>query len=1400
MTLFTPLRGAVFTFVVILCGVWFIDSLETQRFQQAQRSQIVKTLATTRAKLEASISERLGLVEGLAAFAKTFIAHDKVFSKSEFENFSRELMRNKTGIRSLQLQPNAVVRYVYPSVGNESVIGHDLLADPSRRDQVLRAIREKSFPLIGPISLIQGGKALIGRYPIYRQEGEGELFWGFAAILLDLDPLFQDAGLLNSDSDVIYALKGRHGLGAGGEVFFGQSSILKSSLTSEVLLPSGSWQLAAIPVGGWVTTSVRQWWMRALGLLLALLAAGAVYVQMRSPHKLQELVAFRTLEYQKTLAELQQEKAMVNSIIDSVPDLIFCKNLEGRYIRCNSAFEQYIGQSRERLFNRSDDELIFDDMPAHFHELNLSVLRERKVERAEEWVTKADGKSLLLDTVKVPFCNAEGELIGMIGVSRDSTERRWGEKALLASEKKFRALIEGLDEVLFRISLKTQQYEFVSSSAVDIFGYEAKAFTDNNDFMKGIIHPESRQEHDDYWRDLVHGKPARNFRYSILDKFNKQRWLTQSARVVRDEQGAPIAVEGICADITESLRYERILKTISKGVSGALGEQFFHELVKYMATSLDVEYAVIASLNGDCTRATSVAAFGRGQAMEKFSYNLGGTPCEEALTDGVCIVEKGSANKYPDDKMLSDLNIESYVGKRLVDSQGKSIGIILMMDSHPLKNVEQIIMAMDIFAVRASAELERADKEQTLLKISRAVEQSPTGVLITNVNGEIEYANDSFCAMTGYTAVELLGQNPRILKSGKQDEDFYKDLWSKIRSGEEWHGELQNVSKDGAIYWAKSSIYPISTDGGETPSHFVALKENVTEKKRKDARLNIASTVFDTTSEAIIVTNSDNRIQLVNPAFTRISGYEAEEVLGKSPGILSSGRHDGAFYKDMNDSLERTNHWEGEIWNRRKNGEVFPEWLSIVRVLNKLGEVERFVAIFSDISKRKEAEGQLYRQANFDALTELPNRMLATDRLTSAITRGRRLNTEVAVIHLGLDRFKWVNDTYGHDAGDAILQLTADRLSHVVRDSDTVARLNGDEFLIILPDIGSGQDAEFIASSICHRIAKPYSLEQGEAYLTASIGIALFPSDAETVPALLHHADSALGRAKGRGGDVYRFYTAEMNKESQERAELEVELRQAIVNEEFELYFQPLIDIGRGCISGAESLIRWNHPTKGLRMPGEFIPLAEKTGLIIPMGKWVVQQACAQLNAWQQGDLAGMRLSVNMSPKQCSDSEGFESIRTLIRESGIDTDRLVVEITETLLMEGDSALNAMNQLKDMGIKLSMDDFGTGYSSLSYLKRFPIDYLKIDRGFIQDLPNASGDSALVEAIVSMAHGLNLLVVAEGVETLEQSQFLENLGCQYLQGYYYGKPMPVAAFEQLVADYALPVLAYTGPDNM
>ncbi|NEX21622.1 EAL domain-containing protein [Thiorhodococcus mannitoliphagus] len=676
-------------------------------------------------------------------------------------------------------------------------------------------------------------------------------------------------------------------------------------------------------------------------------------------------------------------------------------------------------------------------------------------------------------------------------------------------------------------------------------------------------------------------------------------------------------------------------------------------------------------------------------------------------------------------------------------------------------------------------------RELELRKLSLVLEQSPASVMITDTQGSIEYVNPRFEEVTGYRADEVLGRKPSFLKSGDTSEEEYRDLWETLSAGREWRGHFHNRRKDGSIFWESASISPVRDEAGRV-THFVAVKEDVTARKRAEDQLRMNATVFETTADAIMVTDADNRIKTVNPAFTRMTGYAPEDVLCKDPRILSSGRHNARFYRRLWERLLGQGSWSGEIWARRRDGSVFPALTSVVATKDDCGRVMEFVAVFSDMTQRKSDEQQIRYQANHDALTGLPNRALLQDRLELAIAAAQRAQRALAVLFVDLDRFKSVNETFGHVNGDQLLQKVTRRLDACVRQADTLARFGGDAFVILLPEVGSGAEVATVADKIIARIGQPFHLADREVYVGASIGIALYPEDAETADAMLLHADMATTRAKEAGRNRYQFFTIGMQRSVRAKAELEHELRRAIDRQELVLHYQPVVDAATRRPVHYEALARWHHPTHGMVSPDRFIPLAEETGLIEPLGRWVLETACRQLSAWQRMGWSHLGLAVNVSARQLELGFTAADVESILAASDVAATSLVLEITEGLMLDGRAEFcTRLQELRDLGVRLAVDDFGTGYSSLGYLKRFPVDELKIDRSFVQGLPDSSDDVSLVEAIIGMARSLGLELVAEGVEDERQLAFLRQRGCGLLQGYLLGRPASGEAVSELLA---------------
>jgi diguanylate cyclase (GGDEF)-like protein/PAS domain S-box-containing protein len=807
--------------------------------------------------------------------------------------------------------------------------------------------------------------------------------------------------------------------------------------------------------------------------------------------------------------------------------------------------------------------------------------------------------------------------------------------------------------------------------------------------------------------------------------------------------------------------------------------------------------------------------------------------------------------------------------------------------------------------------------ENQLRTLTVAIEQSPTSIVITDRDANLQYVNPQFSHITGYSPEEVIGSNLRVLQSGLTPKETYRTMWETITAGQVWHGELINRRKNGDIYFEEAHLSPVVNKSGETiqyigikidiserkqtelalqnsnqqvnlllnsmaegaygvdtdgnctfvnqaflqilgyahsdevigkhihelihHSHpdgsiypytecriYAAFSENknthssnevfwckngmsvfveywsqaiyknsvltgsivtfidITDRKLAEHQLLIAATVFES-QEGMMVTDSKGIILRVNKAFSNITGYSTQEVIGRNPSLLSSGRQKKHFYTSMWQSINETGAWEGEIWNRRKSGEIYPEHLTITAVKDANGIVKNYVATLADITKSKAASEEIKNLAFYDPLTKLPNRRHLLDRLNHALISNARRACHGALLFIDLDHFKTLNDTLGHHIGDLLLQQVSQRLSNCVREGDTVARIGGDEFVVLLEGLSeqlfdAAAQTELIGNKILISLNQPYKLASHRYHGTPSIGATLFDGSPFKKDDLLRQADIAMYDAKEAGRNTLHFFDPVMQEKINNRAEMERDLHKALENNEFQLYYQAQTN-DAGHAFGAEALIRWRHPARGLVSPVHFIPLAEETGLILTIGQWVLETACAQLKAWEQNTLThDLTISVNVSGKQFNQPDFVKKVQSTIHNYAINPKLLKLELTESMLIDHiDNMIITMDALQAIGVRFELDDFGTGYSSLQYLKKLPLFQLKIDQSFVRDIVTDDSDQAIVKTIISMAESLKLEVIAEGVETDDQLTYLRNYGCNHFQGYLFGRPLPIDEFE-------------------
>jgi diguanylate cyclase (GGDEF)-like protein/PAS domain S-box-containing protein len=695
---------------------------------------------------------------------------------------------------------------------------------------------------------------------------------------------------------------------------------------------------------------------------------------------------------------------------------------------------------------------------------------------------------------------------------------------------------------------------------------------------------------------------------------------------------------------------------------------------------------------------------------------------------------------------------------------------------------------------RRNTEAELREREN---RLSTLLASMGEGVVMRDAQGMLLLHNSSAEQILGLSADEMQGWDVHgglltyLNEDGEPIPPRQIPAMQAVTTGQPRAGVLGLDHRDGRRRWLWTNSTPLFDDDATTPCGVVTTIADITARREDEEQLRLALTVFRNSVEAIIVTDAQERILSVNRAFSEVTGYSAEDAIGKTPRMLQSGHHDHGFYAAMWRDIQENGFWQGEVYDQRKNGTFYPSALSISVVRDKQERITHYVAVFSDITERKASEARIAYLAQHDPLTGLPNRTLLQDRLDQALAGAVRHNSRIALLFLDLDRFKTINDSLGHMIGDRLLQGVALRLSACTRDTDTISRQGGDEFLIVLTDVDGPDDAARVAEKILDQLHPPFDIDGQLLATSFSIGIALYPEDGTCADSLMKNADTAMYHAKECGRNTYRFFDEVMNVNALERLHMENALRQALEQQEFSLYYQPQVNLASGRIIGVEALLRWFNGSLGGVSPGCFIPLAEECGLIVPIGRWVLHQACQQAMQWQKQGFAPIPVAVNISALQFRRADMVTTVREALDASGLAPQLLELELTESLLMQsGPEVERTLAGLKALGVRMSIDDFGTGYSSLAYLKRFPVDCLKIDQSFVRDLIDDPDDAAIVRAVIQLGRSLRLEVIAEGTETPEQLDILRAEGCSAAQGFVFSPPLPAEALNDLLRIGVLP----------
>jgi diguanylate cyclase (GGDEF)-like protein/PAS domain S-box-containing protein len=1022
-----------------------------------------------------------------------------------------------------------------------------------------------------------------------------------------------------------------------------------------------------------------------------------------------------------------------------------------------------------------------------------------------------DGGWRELESNASPLFDEHGRLTGLQGSDRDVTQRRRGENALRQSEARYRALFETMTQGAF-VQRADGALLDVNPAALELFGLTRDEFLARTSMtpdwrvigpdgstMPGPDHPSMRA--------LATGQPVRDAAVGVFNpRDSRLAWLVVNAiPEFHDGQTTPYQVFVTLHDVTEERQARalltgqmKVMELIATGVPLSETLDELVRLIEAQAPGIRVSILLTAPDGAHlhhCVAPSLPAAYVR--AIDGAVIGSRAGPCGTAAFRGEQVIVEDIAG----DPLWSDYRdlalthgLRACWSTPILDSGRQVLGTVGFYHASPCRPDERHLRLIDMAVQTASIAVAR-QREEAALRLSegrfRHISSLTSDIAYScSKDAEGGYAIDwisgASLAITGYTLDEIEAMQCWRGLVVDADRPLFDRWVTGLAPGESGSCQLRLRGKSGQSIWVESQAECAADPDISDARRLYGGLRDITERRVNEEKLRLAAEVFASTSEGILITDPNADIQAVNPAFSAITGYSEDEVRGRNPRLLQSGRHERAYYQAMWSSLLDTGHWRGEIWNRHKDGEAHPELLTISAAKDDAGETTHYIAVITDISQLKRSQEALDFLAHHDPLTRLPNRSLFRDRLDHALQRVQREHDKLALLFVDLDRFKNVNDTLGHPVGDELLRMVAQRMSEQLRGGDTLARVGGDEFVLLLEEDAGPRNAESVAHKLLELFSQPLRVGDRALFITASIGISLYPHDGDDADTLLKHADLAMYRAKEEGRNTYQFYEPILSAGAFERMLVENALRGAVSRSELLLHYQPQIELVDGSLAAVEALVRWQHPELGLVAPSRFIPVAEEMGIICEIGDWVLREACRQMAAWREAGLAIPRLSVNLSVQQIERGDLVATVRDLLADWGLNPVQLEMEVTESLLMrQTGRGLEVLEGLRQLGVYLAVDDFGTGYSSLAYLKRMPVHRLKIDQSFVRDIGRDPNDEAIVRAIVAMGQSLGLELIGEGVEQAQQADFLRAAGCQIAQGYLYGRPVSA---EEIIARWS------------
>ena len=1098
---------------------------------------------------------------------------------------------------------------------------------------------------------------------------------------------------------------------------------------------------------------------------------------------------------------LQKSEARSRAITQSAHDAIVTTDSAGNIVGWNHGAQITFGYTESEATNRPLTLL----MPERYREQHLEGMRrigsggEHRVigKTVELHGLHKDGTEFPLELSLSKWESDDGWFVSSI--IRNTRDRKQAEQALRESESFKSSILDSLDAefaivdrngLILDVNGRWQQFSLENCHEP---GKPAPRTDVGTNYLAvcAVAGTDGGLEASAGIQSVLGGCLPR-FRLEYrCDSPQRQRWFLMTVMPLGEDakDGAVI----MHTDISERKQAQAVDAFLAQAGSSPDAEPFFDALARFLAQSLQMDYICIDRLEGDKLNATTLAVWHNGQFEDNLTYALCDTPCGDVVGQKVCCFPASVRQFFPNDTALQELHAESYIGVTLWSHTGQPIGLIAVIGRRELSNRDLAESTLARVVVRASGELERLNAEAAMhrseTRFRGVFEKSYAGIAVADATGTLLEVNDNLARMLEYEHQELIGMN--IARFTHADDLATEMVYlNEMRTGQrdEYRMNKRYLTRTGTLIWVDLLVTVVRNLEGNAVN-VIGLVVDIGERMKAEAKLQLAANVFSHAREGIVITDASGTIIDINEAFTRITGYGREEVLGRSPSILRSDRQDNAFYEAMWRALTEHGHWSGEIWNRRQDGETYAELLTISSVRDADGAVQQYVGLFSDITAIKQHQSQLEHIAHFDALTSLPNRVLLADRLQQAMAQAQRREHHLAVVYLDLDGFKAINDRHGHDAGDQVLITLAQRLKKALREGDSLARLGGDEFVAVLIDLEDQLASRSTLTRLLAACSQRVRVGQQSLQVSASLGVTFYPQRQDIdADQLLRQADQAMYQAKLAGKNRYHFFDAEQDSSIRGRHESVERIRLALDNHEFVLHYQPKVNMRSGQIVGAEALIRWQHPEKGLLAPALFLPVIEDHALAVSIGEWVIDTALTQMELWREAGLE-IAVSVNIGARQLQQSDFVDRLKVILaKHPQVKPARLELEVLET------SALEDITQVSDVieacaqiGVTFALDDFGTGYSSLTYLKRLRVAMLKIDQSFVRDMLEDPADWAILQGIIGMAAAFKRDVIAEGVETTEHGSLLLQLGCQLAQGYGIARPMPAAQMPKWATEW-------------